>query len=127
MSDNVIYVQGVEKAIQEKYGKDVVQDPRSGWDDKKEAVYQKQRKARIKKNKTSRTDKEDVGGFLLSRKLLNRKENRTCPICETYSFEIRDDVYVKKYSCCYNCYVQHVEGREERWEEKKRELLNDIG
>ena len=33
-----------EKAIAKKYGKEAVQNPRSNWDDEKEASYQEQLK-----------------------------------------------------------------------------------
>lgn len=125
MKENVVYVQGVEKAIKEKYGDEAVQDPRANWDEAKEAEYQKQRKERNKEKSVHKKEKTDVGGFLVSRKLLNRQDSRDCPICEKYSFEIKDDVYIKKFSCCYDCFIQHVEGREERWEEKRRKLLDD--
>lgn len=121
------YIQGLEKAIQEKYGDDAIRDPRSTWNEEKEREYQRQRQELLEERKGSEREKEDVGGFLVSRKLLNRKDDRTCPICKEYSFKIRDDVYVKKYECCYSCFVQHVEGREDKWEEKKRKLLNDNG
>ena len=40
---------------------------------------------------------------------------RSCPVCKTYSFSMSDDVYMSRFECCFECYVQHVEGREERW------------
>ena len=51
----------------------------------------------------------------MSKKLLNRDSKRACPVCETYSFQIKDDVYMNKFDCCFDCYIQWVEGREERW------------
>jgi len=125
MKENVVYVQGVEKAIQEKYGKDAVKDPRAGWDDEKESDYLKQKQESRSSKKSHKKEKEDADGFLVSRKLLNRKDTRICPICKKYSFEIKDDVYIKKFECCHKCFILYVEGREEQWEDKKRKLLND--
>lgn len=125
MKENVIYIQGVEKAIREKYGKDAVQDPRSGWSESKEKEYLEQRTERIDSKKAYKREKTDADGFLVSRKLLNRKDTRTCPVCKKYSFEIKDDIYIKKFCCCFSCYIQYVEGREEQWEDKKRKLLNE--
>jgi len=125
MKESVQYVQNIEKAIKEKYGEDAVQDPRSGWDDKKEKNYLKQKKDNQNNKKTHKKEKIDADGFLVSRKLLNRKDTRTCPICDKYSFQIKDDVYIKKFECCAECFIQHVEGREDKWEEKKRKLIND--
>ena len=61
-------------------------------------------------------DKVEVDGVLISKKLFNRDDNRNCPVCNTYSFEIRDDIYMTKFDCCFKCYIQCVEDREERWE-----------
>jgi len=114
MSD-LNYIEGVEKAIQRKYGKKAVTDPRSSWSDEKEKEFSKQvqerREAKTSKNK----EKADAGGFLVRKKLLNTGADRNCPVCLTYSFSIKDDVYVNKFSCCYKCFVRHVEGREARW------------
>ena len=51
----------------------------------------------------------------MSKKLLNKDNNRSCPVCSTYSFDTRDNVYMIKYNCCRICYIKLVEGREERW------------
>ena len=61
-------------------------------------------------------DKVEVDGFLISKKLLSRDSERICPVCETYSFDKKDDLYMNKYDCCFKCYVEWVESREERWE-----------
>ena len=34
---------------------------------------------------------------------------------ETYSFDKKDDFYMNKFECCHCCYIQWVDGREERW------------
>jgi hypothetical protein len=108
----------IEQAIEKKYGKDAVLHPKNNWDEKKEQEYLKQaeevrKKDRVKKEKTEKIEKD---GFLISKKLLTKRSNRTCPVCETYSFSIKDDVYMNKYNCCFKCYIDYVEGREERWE-----------
>ena len=60
-------------------------------------------------------EKIDINGIKVSKKLLNKREDRTCPACFKYSFDLKDDVYMGKYDCCYKCYVHFVERREERW------------
>ena len=60
-------------------------------------------------------EKVELSGFLISKKLLNKDSNRTCSVCNTYSFDSKDDVYTNKFDCCFKCYIQHVEDREERW------------
>ena len=111
------HISALEKAIKEKYGAETIAHPRSEWDDEKEQDYLDQIKnlATKKKKYQEQNDKVENGGFFISKKLLNRESKRTCPVCETYSFDVRDDIYMNKYECCSKCYIQYVEGREERW------------
>ena len=113
------YAIKVEKAIAEKYGKETIVNPRSLWSTEKEGEYLQQLKEvdRKYRNLQEKKEKIEVNGVLISKKLLNKDNNRTCPICDTYSFKIRDDVYMNKYECCYKCYIQWIEGREQRWVE----------
>jgi hypothetical protein len=108
----------IEQAIEKKYGKEAVTHPRNNWDDVKEQEYLKQIKELSKKEerKKEKTEKVEKDGFLISKKLLTKRSNRTCPVCNTYSFNIEDDVYMNKYDCCYSCYIKYVEDREERWQ-----------
>jgi len=112
------YIAKVEKAIEDKYGEEAIQHPRANWDEDKEKEYLEQIKdLQQKQRKISEAkDKVEVDGFLMSKKLLSKDSKRDCPVCETYSFQIKDDVYMNKFECCFDCYVQWVEGREERWE-----------
>jgi hypothetical protein len=107
-----------EKAIAKKYGEEAVQNPRNNWDDEKEASYREQLKKLSEKEYLidEKDDKVEQDGFLISKKLLNRETTkRVCPVCRTYSFKIRDDVFMNKFECCYTCYINYVDGREERW------------
>jgi len=106
-----------EQAISKKYGKEAVQNPRANWTDEKEQAYLDQIKQLAEKEMQllEKDEKVDINGILIPRKLLNRESNRSCPVCDTYSFELRDDVYMNKFDCCFKCYIQWVEDREERW------------
>jgi hypothetical protein len=117
MKKDLNYIAKVEKAISEKYGEETIQNPKSGWDENKEQEYLSQIKKLSQKERKRQEskDKIDNNGFLISKKLLNKESERVCPICEEYSFSLRDDLYMNKYECCFNCYIQWVEGREERW------------
>ena len=108
----------IEKAIKKKYGQEAVLHPRGNWSEEKEQEYIKQTKEVLKREirKKEKIEKIEKDGFLISKKLLTKRSNRTCPVCETYSFNIKDDVYMNKYDCCFKCYVQYIEGREDRWE-----------
>ena len=54
-------------------------------------------------------------GFLFRKNYLIKNLERSCPICNTYSFKSNDDVYMTKFDCCEKCYIQWVEDREDRW------------
>ena len=108
----------IEQAISKKYGDGAVQNPKGNWSDEKEQEYLEQIK-RLAKKETQLLEKDEkveVNGILVPKKLLNRESNRTCPVCDTYSFDVRDDVYMNKFNCCRVCYVKYVEDREERWQ-----------
>ena len=111
------YALKIEHAIAQKYGSETVQHPQRDWNSKKEEDYLEQLKLLNQKlDKISeKLEKVEVEGVLMSKKLLNKDSNRSCPVCHTYSFDTRDNVYMTKYTCCYKCYIQWVEGREERW------------
>ena len=107
-----------ENAIAKKYGPEAIENPRKHWNDEKEKSYQDQIKKLAEKELAfeEKDDKVEVDGFLISKKLLNKDTTRrTCPVCKTYSYKIRDDVFMNKFECCHKCYMQWVEGREERW------------
>jgi len=123
----------LEQAIVKKYGKEAIDNPKANWSEAKEKEYLEQlAKLSQKEQKTyDKVEKMEKDGFFLSKNLINKRSNRVCPICETYSFSSRDDVYVNKFQCCWNCYIKWVEGREERWlkgwrpqDEKKEQKKN---
>ncbi len=122
------YIAGLEKAIKEKYGDETISNPKSNWDDDKEQEYLDELKKISEKDRASYYKKEviDNNGILITKKLI-KKDNvqRTCPVCSTYSFKTKDDVYMKKFDCCYECYIQFVDGREERWKSGWRPQLGD--
>ena len=111
------YTVKVEKAIAKKYGEETIQNPKKNWTDEKEKEYLSQLKQLYKNNTTQEDhDVEEVNGFFIPKKLLNRESDRSCPVCNTYSFKSNDDVYMSKFDCCEKCYIQWVEGRENRWQ-----------
>ena len=104
----------IEKAIKEKYGKEAIQNPKSTWDEEKEQKYLQDLKKFYKRSKkTKRTIELD--GFTLNEKEKLSEIDRSCPVCGSYSFSSKDDLFMVKFDCCYECYVQFVEGREARW------------
>jgi hypothetical protein len=109
------YVVKVEAAIKEKYGEEAIQNPKNFWNQDKEKEYLKQLKEFYRKKEEKSQDKDKVGDVYVSKKLLNRESNRQCPVCDKYSFDKKDDLYMNKFKCCFGCYIQYVHGREKRW------------
>ena len=111
------YIANVEKAIAQKYGTETIPNPKSNWTDEKEQEYLSQLKkfSENEKHQQDQEEKVETNGYFISKKLLNKETNRTCPVCDTYSFDLKDDVYMSKFECCRKCYIQWVEDREERW------------
>ena len=111
------YIVRLEKAIAQKYGTSAIQNPKSNWTDEKEREYLSQLRgmAKNEKHQQDQEEKVETNGYFISKKLLNKDTNRTCPVCDTYSFDLKDDVYMSKFECCRKCYIQWVEDREERW------------
>tara|TARA_R110002020_G_scaffold212442_1_gene419039 strand:- start:227 stop:625 length:399 start_codon:yes stop_codon:yes gene_type:complete len=110
-------IAAVEKAIAKKFGEETILNPKSLWDDFKEEEYLLQLKE-IYKNKRKRDEdheKTEKDGFLLAKNLISKETKRVCLVCEAYSFSARDDLYMNKFECCWDCYIQWVEDREERW------------
>lgn len=102
-----------EKAIKEKYGQEAIQNPKSTWDKEKEKGYLEDLKAfHSKKQKAKTTIKKEGFDVVSSNK---KSVERTCPVCSSFSTQNIDDLYMLKFGCCFNCYIQYVEGREERW------------
>ena len=110
------YVVKIEQQIQKKYGEKATQHPKKDWTAQKEQEYLIQLKEVYHKEiKEEDFDKVEVEGVFVPRKLINKNSSRSCPVCSIYSFKSNDDVYMSKFNCCEKCYIQWVEGREERW------------
>ena len=104
-----------EQAIKDKYGEEAIQNPKKSWNKEKESQYLEELK-KIKSNSVrSEKEREKKEGFTFHKKLKTKKQERICPVCQSYSFSVKDDTYMIRYDCCYNCFIQYVEGREERW------------
>ena len=109
------YIVKVEQAISKKYGEETIQNPKSNWNNEKEKEYLNQLKDLYKERNELQSEDEEIGGVFINKKLLNKESSRSCPICNTYSFNSNDDVYMSKFGCCEKCYIQWIEGREDRW------------
>ena len=120
------YVIKVEQAIAEKYGVETVQHPKKDWNEEKEREYlEQQKQLYYKEIQEEDIDKVEVNGVFIPKKLIKKNSNRSCPVCNTYSFKSNDDVYMSKFNCCFKCYIKWVEGREERWKKGWRPNANN--
>ena len=115
--DDQEYIAGLEKAIREKYGEETIKNPKSNWNNLKEKEYLQELKILQKKVEKNcpNENKIQTKDFFVSEKLLKKDSERMCPVCNSYSFSIKDDLYVNKFQCCWRCFIQWVDGREERW------------
>lgn len=113
MKKDLNYVAALEKAISEKYGEHTIINPKSLWDTEKEKEYIEQIKAVYLAER--KDEKTEIDGILVTKKLLNKTDNRNCQTCSTYSFNRDNDIYLTKYSVCKKCHIEYIEGREERW------------
>jgi len=106
----------IEKAIKERYGEEAIINPKSLWDKEKEERYLSDLKEFHSRRETERKEKiEESEGFTINLKKSKTQTDRNCPVCGSYSFAGIDDLFMTKFECCFNCYIQYVEDREERW------------
>jgi hypothetical protein len=116
-SDDLNYIAGLEKAIKKKYGSEAIENPANNWDNEKEIDYLSQLEEFVAKQKRAEQDSEaeNVDGILVSRKLLSKEGIKNCPVCAGKVKTINDDIYMTKYECCSKCYINYIDGREQRW------------
>ena len=105
-------IAAIERAMEEKYGKNSTIDPRNNWTPEKEKQYLAQSKESYKKELESElNEQKSFDGFSIKGKLFSSGLNYFCNKCEKYSTNPEDDVYLNKYKCCSLCYIKHYEGR----------------
>lgn len=118
---NLDKLQQIEEAIIKKYGVEATIDPRQFWNDEKEKKYQEQINDFLQKRnqKDEEEEKIEENGFLISKTLFKHKneeeQKEECQICHKTLFNFRDKIYLIKFKACYECYILHIEGREEKY------------
>ena len=107
----------IEHLLRQKYGEDAVVNPRQFWTEEKEEDFQKQLKESVENQQKieENEDKVEKDGVLISKRLLTYKNSESCPVCEKYLTNTQDSVYLLKFKCCHQCYINYVEDRVERW------------
>tara|TARA_R100000808_G_scaffold10361_1_gene27542 strand:+ start:340 stop:723 length:384 start_codon:yes stop_codon:yes gene_type:complete len=112
------YIAKIEKAINQKYGKEAIVNPNSNWSEAKEKEYLEQLKEMNVKQTSldEQQEKVEADGFLINKKLLTRETTiLNCPVCSKRLKTVKDDIYNNKFECCHRCYIEYIEDREERW------------
>jgi len=115
MKKDLNYIQALEKAIKEKYGEQATINPKQLWDESTEKQYLESVKIASKKeyNNSISQEKIDVDGLLIPKKLFNKKELKECSMCQIYSFNKKDDLYLNKFKVCYKCYLCKLEDKKD--------------
>jgi hypothetical protein len=113
------YIADLEQAIAEKYGKLSVQDFRKEWDADKEKEYLVAAKNLRLKKEQLQGDPEriQIGDVNIVKRRSLKSAERSCPLCKTYSFSSRDDLYMNRFSTCHRCYDDFICGLEDKWNE----------
>ncbi len=122
MKKDLNYIAAVEKAIAEKYGKEATNNFRYRWSPALEQEYLKQLRDASKKRYKKRPKEVDAvaDDTLVTKRNRVANTKRSCPVCKTYSFSGRDDLYMNRYECCYRCYVDFVAPDEDKWKKGDR-------
>jgi len=121
------YIAKLEKAIEKRWGKEAVDNPRKHLTEEDQEKYAKEVEEMQKKlfKKEQKDVKVERQGYVVSESMLNKESRNNCEVCNKYSFKSRDDLYLTKFGVCYDCYFQYIEGREERWHKGWRPENNE--
>ena len=108
MSKDYDKIAKIEKAISKKYGKQTIINPKSLWTPAKEKRHIESAEKFYQKSKKIKS---------IKRKALTHDEqvDHACPVCSAIFLTPRDQAYIVKFECCYECYIEYVEGRLSRW------------
>lgn len=107
--DKLNKIARIEKAIKEKYGKEAIQNPRSNWDENKEKQF-------VKASKEFYAKKSKASSGKLERTYTDQLTKR-CQTCskEWFFMDLEDELCFMRWSVCRSCYIDYVQGREEKW------------
>ena len=96
--------------------------------EEKEKDYLKQLKDRsaLKGTKNKKYITTEDGSVQIRKPNKEKAADRTCPVCKTYSFSQKDDLYMNRFKCCHDCYIDFVIGREQAWKDGDRPTFEHI-
>jgi len=102
MKKDLNEVAKIEQAIENRWGKEAVENPASHWDDQKEKDYLEQLKEQATKQEKSSVTKEKDGILITSKLFIDRKADK-CPVCYNFKMSNIDKVMIKKKGHCQTC------------------------
>ena len=102
MKKDLNEVAKIEQAIENRWGKEAVENPASHWDDQKEKDYLDQLKEQTTKQEKSSVTKEKDGILITSKLFIDRKADK-CPVCFDFRMSNIDKVLIKKKCHCQRC------------------------
>lgn len=119
--EDMNYISNLEDAVREKWGEIAADNPMKHFDEEDREQYKEEVERINKKFFKSRresADKKDIGDSVKIDEefFVGREGNDICEVCKRYSFKSKDDLYLKQYGSCKECYIEYIEGRENRWE-----------
>ena len=94
------------QALMWSQGEPILKDGKVNFDGAAGLAALEQMKKLYKRNTKKREyqEKVEVDGIKISKKLLNREQLRSCPVCGRFPRKSLDDVCLLKFDCCHKCY-----------------------
>ena len=83
-------------------------------------LRQLEKRTKLSLQKEKPTHIIDDGEIEIKTHRTEKTQDRTCPVCKTYSFSPRDDLYMNRFKACRLCYYDFIFCREDDWMSGKR-------
>jgi len=117
MKKDINFLPKLEKAIQDKYGSNAIRNYKDLPEDFKNSLAAEIQdfEYKIEQKKMQKPSKHFDGFFIIGSLIKENNSERVCKVCDSFSFDISDEIYFHRFDCYQKCYIQFVEDREERW------------
>lgn len=101
---NDIEILKIEKYFRDKYGEEVIKNPLEGITKEEIKKIREQLLDFERELRSLQTQKKEINEILVSKKLINNRNNKKCSKCGTLSLKKIDSVSIRKHKLCYTCY-----------------------
>ena len=108
-----MYAAKLEAALKAKFGADILIHPKTTWTPEKEELYLRDLAEITKAEFAKESEFVEDGDVVISKKILAKKAEKTCNICNSFSLNRMDNAYLIKHGTCCKCFILHKEGRNE--------------